>query len=43
MTMLDADAARVLEETLPGRFGGGAGDYQLVEDETPLGARGSGS
>ena len=33
MTFLDVDAARVLEETLPARFGGGAGDYQLVEEE----------
>jgi hypothetical protein len=37
MTVLDADAARALEETLPGRFGGGAGDYQLVEDEDTAG------
>jgi hypothetical protein len=33
MTFLDADALRVLEEVLPGRFGGGSGDYQLLEDE----------
>jgi hypothetical protein len=31
--------ARVLDETLPGRFGGGPGDYQLVEDEAANGRR----
>ncbi len=33
MTFLDVDVAQVLEETLPARFGGHPGDYQLVEDE----------
>jgi len=33
MTFLDIDVIRVLEETLPARFGGGPADYQLVEDE----------
>ena len=37
MTFLDADLVRVLEEVLPGRFGGGPVDYQLVEDEAPDG------
>jgi hypothetical protein len=40
VTLLDADVVRVLEETLPARFGGGPLDYQLVESEgqdgTPL-------
>src|SRR5262249_20048565 len=31
MTFLDADVIRVLEQTLPARFGGGPNDYQLVE------------
>ena len=31
MTFLDSDVVRVLEEALPAAFGGGAGDYQLVE------------
>lgn len=34
MTFLDGDVLRVLEEVLPARFGGGPGDYQLVEEET---------
>jgi hypothetical protein len=34
MTFLDSDIIRVLEEVLPARFGGGATDYQLVEDVT---------
>ena len=34
MTFLDVDLARVLDYTLPARFGGGPTDYQLVEDET---------
>jgi hypothetical protein len=34
MNFLDSDVARVLEEVLPARFGGGATDYQLVEEET---------
>jgi hypothetical protein len=33
MTFLDTDVIRVLEEVLPARFGGGATDYQLVEEE----------
>lgn len=33
MTLLDADIVRVLEETLPARFGGVPSQYQLVEDE----------
>lgn len=32
-TFLDVDAVRVLEEVLPGRFGGIPTDYQLVEEE----------
>jgi hypothetical protein len=31
--ILDADVIRVLEEVLPARFGGGPGDYQLLEQE----------
>jgi hypothetical protein len=37
MTFLDADVARVLDEALPARFGGGPTHYQLVEDEAPDG------
>jgi hypothetical protein len=37
VTFLDADVVRVLEETLPARFGGGPLDYQLVEEEAPDG------
>ena len=33
MTFLDADIVRLLDQTLPSRFGGTPGDYQLVEDE----------
>jgi hypothetical protein len=33
MTFLDSDVIRVLEEILPGHFGGAPTDYQLVEDE----------
>ena len=33
MTFLDADVVRVLEDVLPGRFGGGPIDYQLIEEE----------
>jgi hypothetical protein len=33
MTFLDTDVIRVLEEVLPGRFGGGPTHYQLVENE----------
>jgi hypothetical protein len=32
MSFLDLDIVRVLEQVLPGRFGGGPTDYQLVED-----------
>jgi hypothetical protein len=31
MTFFDTDVIRVLEETLPARFGGGPTDYQLLE------------
>jgi hypothetical protein len=37
MTFHDTDVVRILDETLPARFGGGPGDYQLVEDESPDG------
>ncbi len=37
MTFLDADVERILERDLPARFGGGAGDYQLVEREEASG------
>jgi hypothetical protein len=37
MTFYDTDVIRVLEETLPDRFGGGPTDYQLLEDEDPAG------
>ena len=37
MTVLDVDVIRLLEETLPSRFGGSAADYQLVEDAGPEG------
>jgi hypothetical protein len=33
MNFMDADVARVLDEILPARFGGGPTDYQLVEEE----------
>jgi hypothetical protein len=33
MTFLGVDVLRILEEVLPARFGGGPGDYQLVEDD----------
>jgi hypothetical protein len=33
MTFVDTDVARVLEQVLPGRFGGSPVDYQLVEGE----------
>jgi hypothetical protein len=32
MTVLDTDLIRLLEEELPGRFGGGPLDYQLLEE-----------
>jgi hypothetical protein len=31
MTLHGADIAAILEQALPGRFGGGPGDYQIVE------------
>ena len=34
MTFHDADVIRILEEVLPGRFGGSPTDYQLVEGES---------
>lgn len=37
VTFLDTDVVRVLEEVLPGRFGGAPTDYQIVEEETDLG------
>ncbi len=37
MTFYDVDVVRVLEHVLPGRFGGGPTDYQLVEDEAGSG------
>jgi hypothetical protein len=37
MTFLDSDVIRILEEVLPQRFGGIATDYQLIEDQDPLG------
>jgi hypothetical protein len=33
MTLMGTDMLRILEEVLPERFGGGPGDYQLVEQE----------
>jgi hypothetical protein len=38
MTFLDCDIVRVLESVLPGRFGGGPTDYQLLEEEASGGA-----
>jgi hypothetical protein len=40
MTFLETDVIRVLEEVLPGRFGGGPTDYQLVEEEDAQGKPG---
>ena len=37
MTFHDTEVVRILDEILPARFGGGPGDYQLVEDERPDG------
>jgi hypothetical protein len=37
MTFLDADVIRILDETLPARFGGVPGQYQLLEEERPDG------
>ena len=38
VTFFDTDVIRVLEEELPGLFGGSAGDYQLIERESQDGA-----
>ena len=38
MSLLDSDVVRILEETLPARFGGGPTHYQLVEDVAETGA-----
>jgi hypothetical protein len=38
MTFHDADVIRILEEVLPGRFGGSPTDYQLVEGESAQGS-----
>ena len=37
MSVLDTDMLRALEDALPGRFGGGPTDYQIVEDEDAQG------
>lgn len=37
VTFDDAEITRLLEETLPDRFGGGPTDYQLVEEESERG------
>ena len=37
MSFLHVDVLRILEDVLPARFGGGPGDYQVVEDEAPDG------
>jgi hypothetical protein len=37
MTFVRADLLRVLEEVLPGRFGGTSADYQVVEEESRSG------
>jgi hypothetical protein len=37
LTLLDVDVIRILEEVLPGRFGGAPTDYQLVESEDAAG------
>jgi hypothetical protein len=37
VTFLGAELVRILEETLPARFGGAPTDYQLVEQEGPAG------
>jgi len=37
MNFMDTDVMRVLEVDLPARFGGGATDYQLLEEEGPDG------
>ena len=37
MALSDADVISVLDEILPARFGGQAGDYQLLEGEAEAG------
>jgi hypothetical protein len=37
MSLLDADVIQVLEQVLPGKFGGGPTDYQLREEESETG------
>ncbi len=39
VTLVGTDILRVLEETLPARFGGGPTDYQLVEEDGATQAR----
>ena len=39
VTLVGTDVVRVLEEVLPARFGGGATDYQLVEQDGAVQAR----
>jgi len=38
MTFYDAEVIQILDEILPARFGGGATDYQLVDEECPDGS-----
>jgi hypothetical protein len=38
MCLADADLGRLVDEILPGRFGGGPGDWQLVEAEADDGS-----
>jgi len=38
MCLADADLGRLVDEILPGRFGGGPGDWQLVETEADDGS-----
>jgi hypothetical protein len=37
MTMVGTDLVRILEEVLPAKYGGGATDYQLLEEEDSQG------
>lgn len=37
MTIIGSDMVRILEEVLPGKYGGGATDYQLLEEEDSQG------
>lgn len=37
MTFFDSDLIRILEQSLPSKFGGGPTDYQLAEEATPDG------